>query len=77
MPDYNFPIGILRYTGFPGFKEGRDGSYLNAAFTADEDITGNEADNEDILYERRPSPVTMDSDSDDPDAINFRSYSKR
>ncbi|XP_042885390.1 uncharacterized protein LOC122261613 isoform X2 [Penaeus japonicus] len=59
-----------------GFKEGRDGSYLNAAFTADEDITGNEADNEDILYERRPSPVTMDSDSDDPDAINFRSYSK-
>ncbi|XP_047477805.1 uncharacterized protein LOC125031219 [Penaeus chinensis] len=57
-------------------RDNRDGSYFNAAFVDDEGKTGHKADDEDILYERRPSPVTMDSDSDDPDAINFRSYSK-
>lgn len=54
-------------------KDNRAGSYFNAAFIDDEGITRHQPD-EDILYERRPSPVTMDSDSDDPDAINFRSY---
>ncbi|XP_063605763.1 uncharacterized protein LOC134780799 [Penaeus indicus] len=57
-------------------RDNKDGSYFNAAFVDDEGTSGHKADDEDILYERRPSPVTMDSDSDDPDAINFRNYSK-
>lgn len=72
-----FLMWILKYTCFSEVdRENKDGSYFNAAFIDDEGITGHKADDEDILYERRPSPVTMDSDSDDPDAINFRSYSK-